>query len=347
MTSGSDYIDRKLKFSGRFGDVFQSIQKSTGAVVALKIVDQSITVEPHCIVRETTALKRVNHPNVLAIIDSYICHDDHVMVSRYYDYTLDQLLHKNLFGYSVTKTSISYLDPGKMIETTTNTLPPDLIRSFLKGLFSGIAHLHHNGIIHRDIKPANILFTGEGPDPIAHPVLADLGTCYDHFQNMKLEQVDKKCVLIATGIYKPIEACLCQEKYGYEVDLWQVGILMTVLFLPSLVLVLQSLKSGEPEPYINDISLVALIYKYFGTPVTTKDTDPYNFWPDMHDPMGCYDGANFGGPFPRQPPSVLVPRCDDTSMIQVFKEITRYDAKLRPSADQCVAMLEGNAQNAA
>lgn len=41
---------------------------------------------------------------------------------------------------------------------------PDEIKNIMKGLVSGLAHMHERGIMHRDLKPENILFRKLNPN---------------------------------------------------------------------------------------------------------------------------------------------------------------------------------------
>lgn len=46
------------------------------------------------------------------------------------------------------------------------------IKTFMKGLLEGLAHMHENRIMHRDLKPENIMFRDEAS---MEPVIVDFG----------------------------------------------------------------------------------------------------------------------------------------------------------------------------
>lgn len=340
----SDYVDRERLYGGRCSDVYKARQKSTGRLVALKVVDVDSELPPHSIKREINALKRLSHPNLLAVIDDYVYGDDRVMVTRLYPYTLQSILPRKAYGYSNTKVRPNFHNPEKFILTTENTLNMDLARAFFKGIIGALAYLHENGIIHRDIKPTNIFLTDDGPDPLSQPVLADVGICFDSKQNMGPEVESKMCLEIASGIYKPIELCLGVETYGDEVDMWQIGVLMTMLFLKNFHLALEAHEVGEgPEMRMNDILLVFNVFNNFGTPIVdeaNKDSaDPGTYWPEIADPKYYFTSFQFDGNRPRKPASELIPTCTDENLISIFEACTRYRAQDRPTALECLKML--------
>lgn len=341
----SDYYDRERLYGGRCSEVWRAKQRSTGNIVALKVVDVDDELAPHSIRREINALKRLSHPNLLAVIDDYTYGDDRVMVTQYYPFTLNSVLPRRAFAYSNTKLRADFHNIGQFLLTTESTLSMDLARGFLKGIIGAVAYLHENGIIHRDIKPSNIFISNEGPDPLSLPILADIGICYDHKQDMSSKEGSKMCLEIASGIYKPIELCLGLEKYSYEVDMWQIGILMTMLFLKNFILVLQARESTEePEVRMNDILLVYNVFNNFGTPIvdeTKKESaDPGTYWPEIADPKYYFTSFHFDGDRPRKPASELIPTCTDEKLIAIFEGCTRYRAQDRLTALECLKMLD-------
>lgn len=97
---------------------------------------------------EAYALSKINHPNVINIINVFRCNSTAYMVSK--------------------------LQPGKdlrwMIKRCQDGLDQAFIQKVIPPIISGVDTLHRNGILHLDIKPANILLRTQGG-----PLLLDFG----------------------------------------------------------------------------------------------------------------------------------------------------------------------------
>jgi hypothetical protein len=67
---------------------------------------------------------------------------------------------------------LEYIENGSLTTVLKKygTFPEPLVIIYIRQALSGLAYLHHNGIVHRDIKGSNILITKE-----ATVVLADFG----------------------------------------------------------------------------------------------------------------------------------------------------------------------------
>lgn len=84
----------------------------------------------------------------------------------------------------------------------------------LREVLSGIAFLHSNNILHRDLKPSNILLNSSGSVKIA-----DFGLAR-YIDNEMSNQ-------ILTLWYRAPEILLGTTKYGYGVDLWAYGCIVS------------------------------------------------------------------------------------------------------------------------
>ncbi len=117
--------------SGAMGAVFRARERSSGRIVALKLMSGAADMKRF--EREVDALQRLAHPNVV----SYIAHgvaDDR----RAY------LVMEWLEGSSLA----AKLAPGPLDSAETIRIA--------RGIAAGLAAAHAEGIIHRDIKPGNI-----------------------------------------------------------------------------------------------------------------------------------------------------------------------------------------------
>ena len=97
--------------------------------------------------REAAALSRLDHPNVVPLLDIVDDGDDVVLV-------------------------LPYLAGGTLADQVHHhgPLSPGQVHVLADALFGALAAAHRDGIVHRDIKPANVLFDEHGT-----PYLADFG----------------------------------------------------------------------------------------------------------------------------------------------------------------------------
>lgn len=100
----------------------------------------------------------------------------------------------------------------------------------LAQVFSGIAWLHHLGIMHRDVKPSNILLTAS-PTAFQQAVLADFGWAREVGPKV-VEAPDHATVGATPGCisfpYRAPEVFLGLA-YGAGVDVWSAGVILREL----------------------------------------------------------------------------------------------------------------------
>lgn len=135
--------------SGGMGDVYQGLDERTNSPVAIKILKPELAT-PEMVarfIREGEALRLLNHPNIVKLLDAVSENGQHYLIMELVDGgALDEIL-------SVT--------PRLPIAETLN-LALDLA--------DALTRAHRLKIIHRDIKPANVLMASDGM-----PRLTDFG----------------------------------------------------------------------------------------------------------------------------------------------------------------------------
>jgi serine/threonine protein kinase len=97
---------------------------------------------------EISVVQKLNHPNIVRILDHDILDDEPYFVMEYCE--AGELDQAKLSGYSVVQ---------KL----------ELFRT----ICVAVGHAHESQVIHRDIKPANVLFREAG-----EPVISDFGICF-------------------------------------------------------------------------------------------------------------------------------------------------------------------------
>lgn len=150
------YLLREQVGAGRMGSVYRALDQADGdAPVAVKILnaDQPDAIRREVFKRETDALKRLNHPNIVRLRQS---------------------------GWLDAPVEVPYLVLDWQPHSLAEYLPsegaaPSPAENFdrhrvMRELAQALAHAHSQGVIHRDIKPSNILLDDNG-----RPYLTDFG----------------------------------------------------------------------------------------------------------------------------------------------------------------------------
>jgi serine/threonine-protein kinase PpkA len=140
-------IIRKIN-QGGMSTVYLAIQISVGRIVALKVMNPSLTKDPafsERFQREATIVGQLSHPNIVAIYD----------IGREAD---------------LNYIAMDYLPGGSVHDKMINGLTGEEALRVTKEIANALDHAHEKGYIHRDIKPENILFRADNS-----AVLSDFG----------------------------------------------------------------------------------------------------------------------------------------------------------------------------
>jgi serine/threonine protein kinase len=127
---------------GGMGSVFKARERSTGQIVAVKIVPEQVAANPVLLKRfeqEFRASSVLDHPNIVKALDFG------TEGSR--PYLVMEMVEGESLGQRLER-------DGRMPETEAIRL----IAQVAQGLYRA----HKQGLIHRDVKPDNILITPEG-----------------------------------------------------------------------------------------------------------------------------------------------------------------------------------------
>mmetsp|Transcript_4643 Transcript_4643/g.11518 ORF Transcript_4643/g.11518 Transcript_4643/m.11518 type:complete len:644 (-) Transcript_4643:106-2037(-) len=183
---------------GAFAVVKLCTHKNTKEKWAVKEVDKKqVGNDMAQLDREIDILKKVNHPNIIALKDVFDSPDILYIVT-------ELATGGELFDRIVEKTQYAEKDAIPLV----------------RQLLSAIAYLHKAGIVHRDLKPENLLL-GDRTDSAAVKV-ADFG----------LSKVIDPSVMMATSCGTPsyVAPEVLQAKgYGKAVDMWSIGVITYIL----------------------------------------------------------------------------------------------------------------------
>lgn len=187
------YSFELLIAQGGMGAVYKARQKSLDRDVAVKILPPVFSADAafrKSFETEARAMARMNHPNLISVIDSGDLGD---MLYIVMEYVPGKSLYHSAYGMRV--------DPVQAAELVT-------------GICQGLAHAHDNGILHRDIKPANILLTAK-----AEPKIGDFGLALP-------TDSDGPGLIMGTPGYTAPELIRHPESADRRSDLYAVGVIL-------------------------------------------------------------------------------------------------------------------------
>eukprot|EP00939_MAST-03C_sp_MAST-3C-sp1_P005186 g5186.t1 len=241
---------------GCFGKVYKGRKKNTSQIVALKFMTKrkKSRKELSALRREVQILRKLNHRNIILLLDYFETKHDFCVVTE--------------------------LAQGELFETLEDDgqLPESVVRSIAKDLVQALHYLHSNRVIHRDMKPQNILICPNGTVK-----LCDFG-----FARVMSHQTIVLTSIKGTPLYMAPE--VVQEKpYDHTADLWSLGVILYELFVGQPPFYTNSIYSlinlivKNPVKYPKRMSRP---FKDFLRGLLTKSPKDRLDWPDLlHHPF--------------------------------------------------------------
>jgi predicted ATPase len=194
QTIAKRYTLHEALGTGGMGTVYRATDEQTKATVAIKQLHPKMT-QPDILERfkrEGEALRQLNHPNIVKMLDAVEEDAQHYLVMEY-----------------VTGGDLkALLDDGN--------LPLERVLNLAIDLADALTRAHRLGIIHRDLKPANVLIANDGTLR-----LTDFGVA--HIGNQ--ERVTDTDAIVGTMDYIAPEA-LSGEILDARADIWAFGVVL-------------------------------------------------------------------------------------------------------------------------
>jgi predicted ATPase len=179
------------------GIVYRGTDLRTGAAVAIKqlrldVVSRAESIERFR--REGEALERLNHPNIVRVLELARERETHYIVMEY------------IAGGSLEN----------LLESRASPLPIERVVNIALDLCDALTRVHRLEIIHRDLKPSNVLMADDGT-----PRLTDFGAAY----MVGKERLTAAASIIGTTEYLSPEA-LGGEDIDARADIWAFGVIL-------------------------------------------------------------------------------------------------------------------------
>ncbi|MBL4850415.1 MAG: serine/threonine protein kinase [Planctomycetes bacterium] len=184
--------------AGNMGRVYKARQKSLDRMVALKVLFRSLAEEDETYVarfeREARAAAKLQHPNIVMVIDAGICPRTGV-----------QFIAMEL----VDGQSLGEIQA----ERKTLTVAEALTIAF--ALTQALDCAEKNGIVHRDLKPDNVLVGSDGI-----PRLVDLGLA----KKREAKDLTGAGIVVGTPIYMAPEQAMALSEVDGRADIYSLGL---------------------------------------------------------------------------------------------------------------------------
>ena len=209
---------------GSFGTVWKAYDTRLRRNIALKIAHASLLEDSSRFLREAKTASRLQHPNIVRILDAGTFGDRLCILRDYVEGTSlsDQLKHRS---YSPTEAA-----------------------SLCCVLAEALAYSHELGCVHRDIKPQNVLIQNDGK-----PFLIDFGLAKSLSSNSWATQSG---TILGTPVYMAPEQAKGQSNSASpSADIYSLGIVLFELLTGHVpfrgnfeMIMLQVINQEPPHP---------------------------------------------------------------------------------------------------
>ena len=223
---------------GAFADVYKAKEKSSGELVAIKILKRKYKKLEDCLeLGECKSLQKLLDVSISDQkgFNNIIKLNRFIFVKKTGTFNLVfEYMKQDLLELMKSK------EPGHLEESE--------IKDIIYQTLLGLAYMHKYGYFHRDMKPENLLIN----DKIVK--IADFGLARE------IRSIPPYTEYVSTRYYRAPECILKSSNYNSPIDIWAVGCIMAEMYL-------------HPKPLFygqNEKEVLNKICSILGTP--THDT---------------------------------------------------------------------------
>jgi serine/threonine protein kinase len=197
------YVTQCVLGAGGMGTVYQARHERGGYTVALKVMSISDVTRNRAaerrFEREASAICRIDHPNVIRLLDFGHLHDGTLF------YAMEMLQ-----GSVMTR----------MLQRRRKLSPREAL-PYVQQICAGLQAAHDQGVIHRDLKPDNIFVVQEAP---VHVKVFDFGVAKLLDQS---DQLTAAGIMVGTPVYFAPEQAMGESRLiSPQTDLYSLGVML-------------------------------------------------------------------------------------------------------------------------
>jgi calcium-dependent protein kinase len=200
-----DYqVDDKILGEGTYGVVFKATDKVSSETVAIKRIPREKIRNYQRFLNEITALKTLDHPNIIKLFEIYEDEEDVYLVQ-------ELCTGGELFDYIVNQEFLSENQAAVIFEQ----------------ILHSVTYCHKNAIAHRDLKPENFMF--ESSKEGSNLKLIDFGLSCSYFKTNPTgeSQYTRMTTRAGTAFFMAPE--VLEQNYSNGCDMWSCGVILYVM----------------------------------------------------------------------------------------------------------------------
>jgi len=194
---------KKLGRGGQ-GTVYKAVQQSTGRVVAIKVLHDSVAghgTRRARFKREVALVARQHHPNIAGVFDSGIAQGRPYVVMEYVE------------GLPIDKFVVA------------NDSSIESIVEIMGKVIRAVGACHVRGVIHRDLKPQNVLVDLDG-----EPHLLDFGLAIGFDEDADPQAISQSGQIVGTlPFLSPEQALGRRDEVDTRSDIYALGLILYLL----------------------------------------------------------------------------------------------------------------------
>ena len=192
---------------GNFATVFKAYSRTTGEMVAVKIIEKSrfpnLATDKWFaqVMKEADTLRKLDHPGIVGFRD---------------------LITTESALYVVTE----LLSGGELFDRLVKgPYPEPQAKVLVRRIVEAVAYLHEQGIVHRDLKPENIVMRTPGDELDVKVV--DFGVATE--ENDGRKTFCGSMSYVAPEVLERRDTIFRRGSYGKSVDMWSLGVIVYIV----------------------------------------------------------------------------------------------------------------------